>query len=242
MCIHSALPTSSQTIKPLVTNPPTGLSHRDLLPPGLSWSRARTSCDQLREAAPINKHFTCLENNVMGKKTEKLTKQSLCHQINSLWLKHLRQTTVTGTDVTWTQKRGWSSPQVCREPLWAGCGEPQAQRSCLQGAAKPKQEGETPYLKVCIVKKMTHVKYSIVLTHLQQVSSLCSHWPQLSDFQFLSLNTTAPGPTLTKFYFWRPIPFQNHNFSIKCLCLCAETSFEAEPLQSTDNNGNAHWK
>lgn len=68
MCIHSAPPTTSQTTKPLVTNPPTGLSHRDLLPPGPSWSRACTSCDQLREAASRNKHFTCLENNVTGKK------------------------------------------------------------------------------------------------------------------------------------------------------------------------------
>lgn len=38
----------------------------------------------ISKAASINKHFTCLENNVTGQKPEKLTKQSTSHQINSV--------------------------------------------------------------------------------------------------------------------------------------------------------------
>lgn len=93
-----------------------------------------------KAASTKNKHFTCLENNVTWKKPEKLAKHNISHQINFLWLEQLRKTSVTHTDITWTQMRSWASLQVCRESLWAGCGRPQAQRSCLQGAAKQKQE------------------------------------------------------------------------------------------------------
>lgn len=111
----------------------------------LSWSTACTCCDQLREAASRNKHFTCLENNVTGKKTEKLTKQSISHQINSLWLEHLRQTTVTGTDMTWPQMGADHHPRSAGKPFGLGVGD-----LGLRGAASREQQSQSKKVKLHI--------------------------------------------------------------------------------------------
>lgn len=145
------------------------------------------------------------------KKPEKMAKQSISHKIDSLWLNMSEKQVWHGLTLP---ELNWGviiTPGLQGIPL-GGCGRPQAQRSCLQRAAKQKQEDWTLYLKdVCIVKKMTHIKYSIVLTRSRRFPLFVSI---SHNFQFLSLKTTAPGPTLTKFSFWRPSSFQKHNLGL----------------------------
>lgn len=90
--------------------------------------RTQHCVETISKAASINKHCTWLENNVTGQKPEKLT--------NKVYPTRLTPCAGIPQSHQW---HGLASPEL--DGLLITPGLPQAQRSCLQGAAKQKQEG-----------------------------------------------------------------------------------------------------